>query len=284
MKFVRYFITSVIILLLAVPEVMYAADPEDPCPTDLGHIVADMCTNESTVEESINGYKTVDSVLLRITKHQNNCKCHGYCMQIHRNESIYDCKMNDQLNKGGTDGDWIITSGTQHTSAEECKQYCLQTKICEAVHYEYKHKYCFVYNRTTRLSQRDNAIYSKKDCVDTQKLSIRCYPPRINNPNKPAYYYRGHFHNKSRKKEEESIKDTSPSFLVALVFAIMGCTIALIFAGTTLFYKRQLLTQKSPLAPIVNYVDLSVAREVSDYSAINTQVVNEQYETVNART
>lgn len=80
--------------------------------------------------------------------------------------------MNDQLNKGGTDGDWIITSGTQHTSAEECKQYCLQTKICVAVHYEYKHKYCFVYNRTTRLSQRDNAIYSKKDCVDTQSRSI----------------------------------------------------------------------------------------------------------------
>ncbi|OPL20539.1 hypothetical protein AM593_06941, partial [Mytilus galloprovincialis] len=49
---------------------------------------------------------------------------------------------------------------------------------------------------------------------------------------------------------------------------------------------RQLLTQKSnsPLASSVNYVDLSVARDDSDYSAINTQVANEQYETVNART
>ncbi|CAG2226798.1 unnamed protein product [Mytilus edulis] len=216
-----------------------------------------MCTNESVVEESTDGYKPVDSVLLRIMKHQNNCTCHvilqnsvtnytiyfskynelsgsapaqqncglavdvkyvdtsdttrslqsincaigtgvraidlggnelkfrsriipgdftrGYCMQIFRNESINDCKMNDHLNKSGTDDDWIVTFGKQHTSLDECKQYCLQTKICVAVHYD--SNYCFVYNRMTNTSHKDHSTYSQKDCGVDTKLQIKCYSP-----------------------------------------------------------------------------------------------------------
>lgn len=76
--------------------------------------------------------------------------------------------MNDQLNKGGRDSDWIVTHGIQHTSVEECKQYYLQTTICVAVHYEYDNNYCFVYNQTTTLIARDGTTYSQKYCVDTQ--------------------------------------------------------------------------------------------------------------------
>lgn len=77
--------------------------------------------------------------------------------------------MTNQLeNKGGSDGDWIVTYGTQHTSVYECKQYCLQTKICVAVHYEYGNQYCFVFNQTTTIITKDNATYFKKHCVDTQ--------------------------------------------------------------------------------------------------------------------
>ncbi|CAC5366885.1 unnamed protein product [Mytilus coruscus] len=347
-----------------------------------------MCTDDSAIEDNNDGTKHVDSVLLRITKQQNNCICHvslqnnatdytiymskydgqsnaapeqqncglavdvdyvdtsdttrslqsiqctsgtsirsialganelklksriiagdftrGYCMQIYRNESINDCKMNDQLNKGGSDGDWIVTYGTQHTSVDECKHYCLQTKICVAVHYEYKHKYCFVYNQTTILIARDGATYSQKHCVDTQKLRIRCYPPESTTQTDQVTTTEDTFTTKfvtvtrpisdnhvtnsntqsTIEEKKGNIKDTSPSFFVALLIAIFGCTVAVIFGGTTLFYKRQLHAQKSknPLASSVDFVDLSVVRDVSDYSAINTRVVNEQYETVNART
>lgn len=86
---------------------------------------------------------------------------------IFADESINDCKMSDILNKSGTDDDWIVTYGTQHTSFDECKQYCLQTKICVAVHYENRNKYCFVYNQTTSLFERDDATYSQKQCLET---------------------------------------------------------------------------------------------------------------------
>lgn len=85
-------------------------------------------------------------------------------------KSINECSMHDQLKKGGSDSDWIVTYGTQHTSFNECKQYCLRTAICVAVHYEYDNKYCFVYNKTTSLITRDDATYSQKHCVDTQSM------------------------------------------------------------------------------------------------------------------
>ncbi|VDI61188.1 Hypothetical predicted protein [Mytilus galloprovincialis] len=225
---------------------MYSAEPEDPCPSTLDYIVADMCSDDSVVEDSKDGSKAVDSVLLRINKQQNDCICH---VNLHNNvtnytihmskyeglgssapeqqncglavdveyqetsgttrnltsiectsgtntirsialggselklktriitdEPIDDCKMNDQVNKSGTDDDWIKTNGIQHTSIDECKQYCLQTNMCVAVHYEYRNKYCFVYNQTTTTMHKDNSTYSQKDCVDT-KLKIKCYPP-----------------------------------------------------------------------------------------------------------
>ncbi|XP_071137461.1 uncharacterized protein [Mytilus edulis] len=343
-----------------------------------------MCTNESTVEDSTDGYIPVDSVLLRITKHQNNCICQvtlqntvtnytiymskykdlsiaapehqncglavdveyldtsdtprplqsiectrgtgmrsidlgggelkfksriidgnftrGYCMQIYRNESINDCKMNDQFNKAGSEDDWIVAYLTKRTSSDECKQFCLQTKICVAIHYEYNNKYCFIYNQTTKPQSKDNSTYSQKQCFDTQKLKIRCYPPESTTQTSQVTTTEDTFtttfeketkpftHNEFKlsttkstfEEKKDNIKDSSPSFVVALVIAIIGCTVAVIFAGTTVYYKRQLHTQKgeSPLESSVNYVDLSVARDVSDYSAINTQVGNEQYETV----
>ncbi|VDI61187.1 Hypothetical predicted protein [Mytilus galloprovincialis] len=82
--------------------------------------------------------------------------------------------MNDVSNRAGSDDDWISTP--KYPSIKECKQYCLQTKTCVAVHYEVKNKYCFVYNQVTNTSQKDDSTYSQKDCVDT-KLQIKCYPP-----------------------------------------------------------------------------------------------------------
>ncbi|VDI16029.1 Hypothetical predicted protein [Mytilus galloprovincialis] len=211
-------------------------------------LVVDMCTDDSAIEDSVDGIKPVDSVVLRITKQQNNCICHvslqnnatnytiymskyegqsnaaptqqncglevdviyidtldtarslqsiacssgtgmrsialrggelqlksriingsfnrGYCMQIFRSEAIYNCSMIDQLDTAGIDNDWKETHGTQHTSFDECKRYCLQSEACQAVHYETN--YCFVYNRTTTVIRKPDSIFSRKDCVDTQ--------------------------------------------------------------------------------------------------------------------
>lgn len=74
--------------------------------------------------------------------------------------------MIDQVDKAGLDGDWIITSGTQHKSFDNCKIYCLQTEACVAVHYE--SNYCFVYNKTTDVYTKDMSTFSRKDCVDNQ--------------------------------------------------------------------------------------------------------------------
>ncbi|XP_063402157.1 uncharacterized protein LOC134686419 [Mytilus trossulus] len=90
----------------------------------------------------------------------------GYCMQIFRSEAIYNCNMNDQIDTVGADSDWIETTGTQHSSFDACKIYCLQTEACKAVHYD--SKYCFVYNKITTVQQKADSIYSRKDCVDTQ--------------------------------------------------------------------------------------------------------------------
>ncbi|VDH97311.1 Hypothetical predicted protein [Mytilus galloprovincialis] len=250
---------SMMILLLVILKAMPAAEPVNPCPNELEHIVVDMCTDDSAIEDSVDGSKTVDSVLLRITKQKNNCICYvslqnaatnykiymskydllsnsapeqsncglavdvdyvdtsditrslqsincthgtgvrsialggnelifksriipgdfsrGYCMQIYRNQAIFICKMNDQIGYSGSDVDWITAYRTKNTSVEECKQYCMQTKACVAVHYEHNNNYCFVYNTTTVLHYRDNTTYSQKHCMDTQKLRIKCYSP-----------------------------------------------------------------------------------------------------------
>lgn len=83
--------------------------------------------------------------------------------------------MNDQVGKAGSDDDWIKTNGTQHSSLDACKRYCLQIEDCVAVYYEAS--YCFVFNQTTKLLNKTSATYSQKYCVDAQKLTIRCYPP-----------------------------------------------------------------------------------------------------------
>ncbi|XP_076078792.1 uncharacterized protein LOC143048809 [Mytilus galloprovincialis] len=333
------FKTSITILLFVILEVMYAAEPDNPCPSNLEHIVANMCTDDFAKEDSADGSKAVDSVLLRITKQQNDCICHvslhnnatnytiymskyeglsisapvqtncglavdvnyvdtsyitrslqsincthgtgvrsialgvnelilksriisgdftrGYCMQIYRNQAKYICKMNDRIGYSGSD-DWVTAYRTQNTSVEECKQYCMQTDACVAVHYS--NNYCFVYNKTTTIIQRDDTTYSQKHCVDTQKLRIKCYPPEsttqpdqatsrentvtvnletITNPISDKRVTVSTTQS-SIEKETENIKETSLSFLVALVIAIIGCTVAVIFAGTTLFYKRYL--------------------------------------------
>lgn len=74
--------------------------------------------------------------------------------------------MNDKEGTAGSDGDWIETNGVQHTSFDECKRYCLRTDICVAVHFQ--QTYCFVYIRTTNIISKENAIYSKKHCTDSQ--------------------------------------------------------------------------------------------------------------------
>ncbi|CAG2239007.1 unnamed protein product [Mytilus edulis] len=210
-----------------------------------------MCTDDYATEENFNG-SNKNSVLLRITKHQNDCICHvslhnnatnytiymskyegqieaapeqvncglvvdldyldtsnitrslqsiectrgtdiryfslddnllkfktktisgtftrGYCMQIFRNQSTNPCEMNARVNLVGRDDDWIQTYGTQHTTFSECERYCLQETSCVAVHYE--SNYCFVYNKNTTVSRKDDAMYSQKHCVET-KIKVK---------------------------------------------------------------------------------------------------------------
>lgn len=82
-------------------------------------------------------------------------------------QTTFSCNMIDpQYHTAGSDGDWIETHGTQHTSYAECERYCLQTEACQAVHYE--SNYCFVYSKKTKVSHKDDATYSQKHCIDTQ--------------------------------------------------------------------------------------------------------------------
>ncbi|CAG2231496.1 unnamed protein product [Mytilus edulis] len=55
-----------------------------------------------------------------------------------------------------------------------------------------------------------------------------------------------------------------------LVFAVIGWTLAVVLAGTTVFYKRQLHSQQSntPVTSNANIIELSGANDRSDY--INT--------------
>ncbi|CAG2239013.1 unnamed protein product [Mytilus edulis] len=79
---------------------MHASDPEDPCPSELGHIVADMCTDDYATEENFNGSSTVDSVLLRITKQQNNCSCHVSLQNNATNYTMFMSKYGGQRSAG----------------------------------------------------------------------------------------------------------------------------------------------------------------------------------------
>ncbi|CAC5366886.1 unnamed protein product [Mytilus coruscus] len=101
---------------------MHSSDPEDPCPSELYHIVEDMCTDKSAIEESVNGSKTVDSVLLRITKHQNTCICH----EGQSNAAP------DQENCGlAVDVDYVDTSDkTRSFQSIECTNWTGIRSIC----------------------------------------------------------------------------------------------------------------------------------------------------------
>ncbi|VDI10375.1 Hypothetical predicted protein, partial [Mytilus galloprovincialis] len=93
------FYTLALPILFLVLTVMHAAEPIDPCPNDnLHHLVANMCTNESAVEESTDGYKPVDSVLLRITKQQSNCICHVSLQNTVTDYTIYMSKYQQNSN------------------------------------------------------------------------------------------------------------------------------------------------------------------------------------------
>lgn len=62
-------------------------------------LVSDMCTNDSAVEISTGGGISVDSVLLRITKQQNNCVCHVSLQNTDTNNyTIYMAKYEEQSN------------------------------------------------------------------------------------------------------------------------------------------------------------------------------------------
>ncbi|VDI22053.1 Hypothetical predicted protein [Mytilus galloprovincialis] len=69
---------------------MVDAEPVDPCPSHLNNTVVDICTDDSAIEDSVDESKAVDSVLLRITKHQNNCICH---VTLHNNATDYTMYM-----------------------------------------------------------------------------------------------------------------------------------------------------------------------------------------------
>lgn len=80
--------------------------------------------------------------------------------------------MKDQVGMAGLDDDWIFKSGTQHTSLDACKRYCMQNEDCVGVHYEQNY-FCFVYNTTTILVRKDDSIYSQKHCIDTQSRYLK---------------------------------------------------------------------------------------------------------------
>lgn len=79
-----------------------------------------MCTNDSVVEDSKDGYKAVDSVLLRITKQQNNCTCHISLHKTVTNYTIYMSKYGELSNSApgepkcglAVDVEYVETSDT----------------------------------------------------------------------------------------------------------------------------------------------------------------------------
>lgn len=57
-----------------------------------------MCTDDSVEEDSADGGRVVDSVLLRIAKQQNNCTCHVNLQSSRTNYTIYMSKYNGLSN------------------------------------------------------------------------------------------------------------------------------------------------------------------------------------------
>ncbi|CAC5413555.1 unnamed protein product [Mytilus coruscus] len=85
--------------------------------------------------------------------------------------------------------------------------------------------------------------------------------------------------------QKQTIETETCTPLVPLVFAVIGWILAVGLAGTTVFYKRQLHTKKSntPVASSANYLDMSGARELTNYSAIDIQASNEHNEDINEK-
>ncbi|CAC5413556.1 unnamed protein product [Mytilus coruscus] len=91
--------------------------------------------------------------------------------------------------------------------------------------------------------------------------------------------------------EAHCITNETNTPLVPLVIAIIGWTLAVVLAGTTiivihtiLFYFRQLHIKKNntPVASSANCIELSGSNDLSDYINIDTtQASNEHYESVN---
>ncbi|XP_063402251.1 uncharacterized protein LOC134686513 [Mytilus trossulus] len=62
------------IIILTVITELLAID--DPCPDDIDNkIVADMCTDDHAVEDSVDGSYLIDSVVVRVRKQKANCTC-----------------------------------------------------------------------------------------------------------------------------------------------------------------------------------------------------------------
>ncbi|XP_063404629.1 uncharacterized protein LOC134688091 [Mytilus trossulus] len=359
--------TSMMIMLLVILKVMHAAEHDNPCPSDLEHIVANMCTDDSATESSIDGYKVVDSVVLRITKQQNNCICHvslqndatnytiymskydglsnsapaqsncglavnvnyvdtsdmtrslqsiectsgtsmrsidlggnelilksriilgnftrGYCMQIYRDKAILSCKMDEPEQKTiGSDTDWIQALNLQ--SFDDCKRYCLQNEACVAVHYE--HTYCFIYNQTTTTIEKDNAVYSQKHCVDTQKLQIKCYNPEsttttgdyrsttMETVTPQITDYRTTDHS-SMKIEKKLTKDNGNVSLPVIIVAVVGWCFTALFALTTFYLYRRSSRPRPTIGRELNannqYEELSASRLSSNYNSLTLSSV-----------
>ncbi|XP_076079146.1 uncharacterized protein LOC143049367 isoform X2 [Mytilus galloprovincialis] len=84
-------------------------------------------------------------------------------------------------------------------------------------------------------------------------------------------------------KLQTTIDSETCTQLVPLVFAVIGWTLAVVLAATTVFYKRKLLKKKSNASNAI-YSDLSGARELTNYSTIDIQATNEHYEDINLKT
>ncbi|CAC5408157.1 Fibropellin-3 [Mytilus coruscus] len=80
-------------------------------------------------------------------------------------------------NKAGKDSQW--GEAPRKISIEACEQYCLGNQNCESIHYE--SGFCFIYNQTTPTDDKDGAVYSKKNCSNTQLFGCnRCEDDLVN--------------------------------------------------------------------------------------------------------
>ncbi|XP_052070983.1 uncharacterized protein LOC127709457 isoform X3 [Mytilus californianus] len=80
------------------------------------------------------------------------------------------CAMIRQANKAGRDAQWGEEPRTI-SNIEACEQYCLVNQNCESIHFE--SNFCFIYNQTTLLDDKNGAVYSKKQCYNTQWINCK---------------------------------------------------------------------------------------------------------------